>query len=312
MLDSEILPNRPKVSTVIAAFNAERTIAETINSALAQEWENHEILVIDDGSTDRTATILEGFADRIRVKTQCNSGAAAARNLGARCASGKYVAFLDSDDYWVPDKLMKMVPALEANPEASLAFSEYLQIDDSNISRSSLCHAPSAQEMMTSLPAILTSTWVLPKARFDEAGGFDSEFRGGQGFEDSWLLVRLRELGRFIYFSEPLTAYRVSGTIESADKYRAALRTFVSLALRRYGRTGRPLARAARNLQCRWLLTKAAHQMSEGDRVGAIATLARIIATRPAYFAGAQFRERLLKPQNMRRLRELATLGSQR
>ena len=141
----------------------------------------------------------------------------------------------------------------------------------------------------TSLPPILMSTWVLPRELFERSGGFCPAFKGGQGFEDSWLLLILRELGEFVYVPEVLTRYRIDEHGENADKYGHALRTFITLAKERYGRDGSALVRNARNLQCRFLLSKLAHQMDRGERLGALLTLARIARLRPAYFLDSQF-----------------------
>jgi glycosyltransferase involved in cell wall biosynthesis len=300
--------NDLKVSTVIAAYNAHRTIGETIDSALAQKCEGHEIVVVDDGSTDSTAAILSAYGSQIRVVTQLNGGAAAARNTGVAHARGRYVAFLDSDDLWMPEKLRTMVAALERNPRASLAFSEYVNFTETGVDcgGSSLGHAPSKEELMdTWIPPILTSTWVIPRETFERSGGFCEAFRGGQGFEDSWLLLLLRELGEFEYIPDRLTRYRIAATGESADKYAHALPTFITLVKKRYGERGNALIRNAKNLQCRWLLCKIAHQMDAGDRVGTLKTLARIAKLRPAYFLSSEFTERLFLPQNRKRLREL-------
>src|SRR6185437_9065253 len=113
------------VSTVIAAFNAQQTLCHAIDSVLSQHCSSHEIIVVNDGSTDDTAAILKNYRGQIRVINQSNQGAAAARNAGVQYARGRYVAFLDSDDLWMDGKLETMLPALERNPEASLAFSNY-------------------------------------------------------------------------------------------------------------------------------------------------------------------------------------------
>jgi glycosyltransferase involved in cell wall biosynthesis len=298
-----------RVSTVIAAYNAERTIGQAIDSALAQTCLGHEIVVVNDGSADGTGLILDRYRGRLRVIHQSNQGAAAARNAGVAHARGKYIAFLDSDDLWLPGKLDRMVAELERYPSASLAFSEYSTFSDGGgeFGDSSLGHSPSIQEMMeTSLPPILTSTWVLLKKTFERSGGFCREFSGGQGFEDSWLLLILRELGEFVYIPEVFTRYRINETCENADKYGRALATFVSLARARYGRKGKALVRNAKNLQCRFLLSKLAHQMDRGERLAAFWTLARISSLRPAYFVGPEFVGRLRLRQNTTRLLQLA------
>jgi glycosyltransferase involved in cell wall biosynthesis len=300
-----------KVSTVIAAYNAERTIAETLESALAQNCADHEVLVVNDGSTDSTAAILAQFGSRIRVVNQKNLGSGAARNSGVAHAKGVYIAFLDSDDLWVPGKLATSVSALERNPLASLAFSEFCNVDKSGAEcgGSSIGHAPSMEELMDLwLPPILTSTWVVPREIFKRSGGFYSAFIKRPGFEDSWTLLLLRELGEFVYIPDRLTLYRIGEGAESADKYAPGLKSFVALARSRYGRRrGKALVRNAKNLQCRWLLTKIAHQMDRGDRKGAIRSLLRIAKLQPAYFFSSEFIKRLSLSHNMKRARDLTT-----
>jgi glycosyltransferase involved in cell wall biosynthesis len=107
-----------KVSTIIPTYNAERTIAQAIDSTLSPDFESHEVIVVNDGSTDSTPDILDMYRDRIQVVSQPNLGPSAARNAGARHSAGKYLAFLDADYLWLPGKLKAMVPALESNPSA--------------------------------------------------------------------------------------------------------------------------------------------------------------------------------------------------
>ncbi|MEM6301515.1 MAG: glycosyltransferase family 2 protein, partial [Pseudomonadota bacterium] len=103
----------PLVSVVIPAFNAADFIESTVLSALAQTYQNLEILVIDDGSTDDTQEALDQFAGQVRYHKRPNGGPAAARNTGIEAAGGKYVAFLDADDRWKPEKITKQVASLE-------------------------------------------------------------------------------------------------------------------------------------------------------------------------------------------------------
>jgi glycosyltransferase involved in cell wall biosynthesis len=303
-----------KVSTIIPAYNAGRTIADTVDSALAQRYEGNEVVVVDDGSTDSTAALLSRYGNRIRVVTQPNRGAAAARNAGVAQSNGKYLAFLDSDDIWLPGKLEAMISALERNPRASLAFSEYGFIDESGrwYRTSSIGTSPSFSKLMTESPffgismseGIMPSTWVLPRPSFDATGGFCEAFKN-QGWEDNWILVLLRDLGEFVYVPERLTLYRVARSIEMADKYGQGVTIFVTLVKKRYGLRGRALARGAKNLKCRWLLTKIAHQMDRGDRLGAVSSLAQIVRLRPGYFLTEEFTNRLQLPQNRKRIRDI-------
>jgi glycosyltransferase involved in cell wall biosynthesis len=99
----DVAPNNPSVSVVIPAYNAERFIAEAIQSVLDQTYEVTEIIVVDDGSADNTSEVAAGYA-RTRVIKQPNGGPGAARNTGINAASGEWIAFLDSDDLWLPRK----------------------------------------------------------------------------------------------------------------------------------------------------------------------------------------------------------------
>src|ERR1700730_14548027 len=246
-----------RVSTVLPAYNAERTIGQAIDSALSQAFEGHEVIVINDGSTDSTGAILEKYGNRVQVITQRNRGVSVARNAGIGRSTGKYLAFLDNDDLWLPGKLVTMVQALERNPRASLAFSEYRNIDESgtDIGASTLGHAPSMEEMTTQpLPAIMPSTWLTPRQLFVDIGGFCEAFDGAGAFSDCWILLLLRELGEFVYVSEELALYRVGNGGALGDKYAAGLRVFISLVRARYGAGGETLIRHAKVGQCRRLL----------------------------------------------------------
>lgn len=291
------------VSTIIPAFNAQSTIGEAIDSALSQECDDHEVVVVNDGSTDSTGVILEGYANRIRVVTQPNRGLSAARNAGVRSSTGKYLAFLDADDIWLPAKLQKMIPILQRTFPATLVFSECRFIDKNGVvgEESSLGHAPSMEELLTRLVPILPSTWVVTRQVLERVGGFCEKFRGAQGFEDTWLLLLLREQGYFAHVSDALTLYRVSD-FNFAEKYASGLPVFISLTKERYGARGRSLIRDTKRRHCRSLLSKVAHQMNKGDKLGALHTLALILFLWPGYFLRAEFMFRLFEPQNTRRV----------
>lgn len=106
----------PKISVVIPTFNRAETIERAIDSVLNQTYNNFELLVVDDGSTDETEDIISNYPD-IKYLKQENSGVASARNLGIKNSTGDYIAFLDSDDEWIPDKLLKQINFFDAHPE---------------------------------------------------------------------------------------------------------------------------------------------------------------------------------------------------
>lgn len=124
-----------KVSIIMPAYNCEKFIAEAIRSVQAQTYTNWELIVVDDCSTDQTRTIIEKFAfeDKriILLKNEKNSGAAASRNKAVESASGRYIAFLDSDDLWVNDKLEKQIGFMLSN-HYSFTCTSYEKIDESS------------------------------------------------------------------------------------------------------------------------------------------------------------------------------------
>jgi glycosyltransferase involved in cell wall biosynthesis len=122
----------PKVSVVIPAYNTENFIAHTIQSVLDQTYQDFEIIAVDDGSSDRTLEFLRGFAPRVKVLTKANGGPASARNLAIKNSAGEYIAFLDSDDLWVPDKLEVQTAFLEKHPHVGLVFSEASMFSEEN------------------------------------------------------------------------------------------------------------------------------------------------------------------------------------
>src|SRR5262245_30132400 len=110
----------PLVSVVIPAYNCARFIGEALDSVFAQDYPELEVVVVDDGSTDDTCAVVEGYGDRVKLIRQRNAGAAVARNEGMRRASGEYVAFLDSDDLWLPGKLRLQIDHLESHRDVAM------------------------------------------------------------------------------------------------------------------------------------------------------------------------------------------------
>ena len=121
----------PKISVIIPTYNAEATILETLYSLRQQTFTDFEILVINDGSSDRTLDVLSRFSDeRLTVFSFDNAGATVARNRGIARAGGEFIAFLDADDLWSADKLERQLAALEQHPQAGVAYSWTSFIDE--------------------------------------------------------------------------------------------------------------------------------------------------------------------------------------
>ncbi|MCI5078613.1 glycosyltransferase family A protein [Oricola sp.] len=120
----------PVATLVVPAYNVQETIADTLQSLLDQTFQDFEILVVDDGSSDETPTIVNSFDDRrIRLIRQKNRGLAGAHNTGIHEAKGEFIGFCDADDLWVPEKLEKHVEHLRANPDVGISFSGSRMID---------------------------------------------------------------------------------------------------------------------------------------------------------------------------------------
>ena len=123
--------NKKLESVVIPVFNAEKFVGKTISSVLAQTYSELEVLIVDDGSPDRSIEICRQFDDpRIKIIQQANRGLAGARNTGIRQATGDYIALVDADDLWTEDKIEKQVGHLETNPHEAISFSYSRLIDE--------------------------------------------------------------------------------------------------------------------------------------------------------------------------------------
>lgn len=121
-----------KISAVIPAYNSAAFIAEAITSIQIQSYPVYEIIVVDDGSNDDTLAVVQGLSGNILYYKQVNRGPAAARNLGIKMASGQWIAFLDADDQWMPDKIKKQLSTLARYPELHLIAGDMAEIDESH------------------------------------------------------------------------------------------------------------------------------------------------------------------------------------
>ena len=263
---------KPKVSVVIPAWNAQGRIATTLQSVFAQDYRPIEIVVVDDGSTDGTLAELHRLlapppaADCSAVVLhQENQGPARARNHGAANARGEYLAFLDDDDQWLPDRLSRCADALARFPAAAMVYSDARQPDGRQLIAAAMAHAPSMQEMLTRWWPILPSTAVIRRSAFEASGGFAPAFER-PGWEDAEFFVRLREQGEFIYLPEALVLYHATMNHERAARYAANLATLEALLHARYGAAARPLMRESRAFAARAMAYKGLVEMARGNR----------------------------------------------
>jgi GT2 family glycosyltransferase len=207
------------VSVIVPVYNGERYIREMLESVFAQTYQDYEIICVDDGSNDASLAILNDYRDRIKVVQQANMGQAGARNAGAKTGTGIYLAFLDQDDRWYPQKLERQVAILEANPEAVMVHCDMDWIDEAgHVTQRSVVSAThrSAHKGVTMPqlvgwdPCIYPSTMLIRRVAFDRVGGFDPELRSYG--EDIDLMLRLRPEGLFIFLEETGTQYRKHST----------------------------------------------------------------------------------------------------
>ena len=119
----------PLVSVIVPAYNNAHFLPAAIDSILNQTFDNFELIVVDDGSTDNTQAVLAGFGDRLRYVRKANGGPSSARNLGIQMARGQLIAFQDADDLWLPEKLALQVAYFHLHPEVGVVFTDAVRFD---------------------------------------------------------------------------------------------------------------------------------------------------------------------------------------
>jgi len=216
-----------KVSVVLPVFNVERYVTASIQSVLAQTYADFELVIVDDSSTDSSLRLCQQFTDpRIRIIQQKNRGLAGARNSGIRHAKGEYIALLDSDDLFAPEKLQRHVEHLDRSPKVGISFSRSAFIDEDS-QPLGYYQMPKLKEITT--PDILCrnpigngSAPVIRRQVFQEISVqkdlygvvedffFDDSFRQSEDIE-CWLRMAIQTSWLFEGIPEPLTLYRVNG-----------------------------------------------------------------------------------------------------
>jgi glycosyltransferase involved in cell wall biosynthesis len=237
----------PRCSVVIPAYNVEEFVTEAVSSALGQTFADIEVIVVNDGSSDETAAVLEPLMERIVYLEQPNRGLAAARNRGVQQASGEFVAFLDADDFWMPRYLQRMVGLLESRPDLALVTTDSLIVKDNLITGETFYgrfprrrrfrhHGQSywiTQYNFVHMAVSRTET-------VHRLSGFEESLRACEDW-DLWL--RMLASGERAGFVEgPLAYYRIRPEALSADLARALAdqATMLDLALGRSRAAGLP------------------------------------------------------------------------
>ncbi len=198
----------PKVSIIIPAFNAAKTIVETLKSTQTQDFQDFEVIVVDDGSTDATVEVVRREFPDVRVIQQENAGPAAARNHGAAEAQGEWLAFLDADDIWLPWRLSLQLKLAEQHPEAVMWCG--LTIDLGEEEEPDQPSPPFDISLLGIKSFVIgnpvaTTTVLLKRSVFDQTDGFDTQFRGPEDYE---LWMRVAKVGKIYKIGAPLCRYR--------------------------------------------------------------------------------------------------------
>lgn len=203
----------PRVSVIVPTYNRARVIGRTIENIFEQTYQNVEVIIVDDGSTDDTQSTLKRFGDRIRVVTQANLGPAIARNRGAKAASGEIIAFQDSDDLWKPTKLERQVELLERNESIACCLCNVLMRASDGLT--SFDHSQirldrehglwlNVTDVLTTRFLLFNQAAAIRRPAFEKVGGFAEDLKY---LEDYDLPLRLSLEGPWALIREPLVIY---------------------------------------------------------------------------------------------------------
>jgi glycosyltransferase involved in cell wall biosynthesis len=207
---------KPLVSVIIPTYNRQRLVQETIDSVFSQTFTNWELIVVDDGSTDDTRQALtRRYGNRIRYEYQDNRGESSARNRGISLSQGGYVAFLDSDDLWLPTKLERQVALMEAMPDVGLVSTQAWSINYEGLRLQRPPQGHGRVENTIRWEELVLgnavagggSTAMVRREFLVNANGFDAEIRFGEEW-DLWL--RIAPSTRLYQIPEPLCCYRIN------------------------------------------------------------------------------------------------------
>jgi len=292
----------PLFSVVIPSYNRASLLPEALGSVASQTCDDYEVIVVDDGSTDNTKEVVESHKLPVRYVYQKNQGAGAARNRGIAEARGEYIAFLDSDDTWLPWKLEVQRGVLQEHSDcvllgARLGLMSKHGVDDIGRPEDVTVQEFSADDVVVKNPAV-TSTVVARKESIQEAGGFRDWMRLSQDV-DMW--VRLARVGRVYRIGSILALYRDLGReqreVNSGD-WRKNLRRMEQIILA-YTRDRPCLRRKALGYQYYSFSVEATHAGRHGD---ALRLLLKSLKELPLALDRRYFPLILQRPRRLRKV----------
>jgi hypothetical protein len=206
----------PLVSVVVPVYNGARYLRQALDSALAQTYQPLQVLVVDDGSTDASPALIASYGSRVVSIRQPNAGVAQARNTGLRAASGELIAFLDQDDWWLPEKVARQVERFQADDELGLVHTGILQYSESagqfvegvyDTTPSPLLSGRCYEQLLLG-NGVYNSSVMIRKAVIARSGLFDPGIPGNT-CQDYDLWLRIARHCSFAYVAEPLAALRL-------------------------------------------------------------------------------------------------------
>ncbi len=206
----------PKVTVIIPLFNKQDFIEETLSSVRSQSFKNFECIIVDDGSTDKSAFKVRNFIQKHNLDwilvTQENAGQSVARNLGASLSNGEYLAFLDGDDLWSVEKLAAQVACIESSPKCAMVLSGYLIFNEATgkirvVKHKSVSRMNTRWAELLGFGGALESVGLIRKSAFNSIGMFDENFSTSAGLD---LSLRLQNHGEVKLISEVGMHYRIS------------------------------------------------------------------------------------------------------
>lgn len=206
---------KPLVSAIIPNYNYARYVGEAVESALGQTYPNIEVIVVDDGSTDNSLEVLEQYRDRIKIIEQKNSGVCVARNRGVAESTGEYIAFLDADDVWLPEKIEKQVAVFEHDSMVSFSTTGAFTIDTKGAVTGELSPGKTGtvtKDLLLFEQAAMVapaSTGFIRKETFLKLNGFDARLSTAADWD---FCFRASLLGPFGFVEAPLIKYRFHGS----------------------------------------------------------------------------------------------------
>jgi glycosyltransferase involved in cell wall biosynthesis len=280
-------PSGDSVSVVIATYNMGHYLTQAVQSVLAQSYPNVDVYVVDDGSTDDTPTVVRQWSahPRVHVHRQSNGGQAHAKNQGIALSRGEFVAFLDADDVWLPEKLMRQMPLFAGRPDIGVVYSDYECMDSEGrpLPKGPTCmHRGSVSGALLIENFVSFPTAVVRRECLERHGAFDETL--GMGIDyDLWL--RLSAHCQFDFVAESTVRYRIwSGQMSKnyRKRYESAIRIMERFLDHNPGVVGHSVARRA------WAHTYTGRGNStlwqERDRLAAFRDYLRALSFRPAYW----------------------------